>query len=66
MAKPITTSEMREWVEATWNKCQNEVKQEWQGLTRQEFLAATKGLEDLEDCWMAIESALKSKNNVLP
>ena len=39
---------------------------QWQGLTRQEFLDATQGLEDLEDCWMAIESALKSKNNVLP
>ena len=38
---------------------------EWQGLTRQEFLDATKGLEDLEDCWMAIEAALRSKNNGL-
>ncbi len=26
---------------------------QWQGLTRQEFLAVTQGLEDLEDCWMA-------------
>ena len=62
MAKPMTTNEMREWVEATWNKCQNEVRREWQGLTRQEFLAATQGLEDLEDCWIAIEAALRSKN----
>jgi len=37
-------------------------KREWQGLTRQEFLDATKGLEDLEDCWIAIEAALRSKN----
>ena len=38
------------------------VKLKWQGLTRQEFLDATHGLEDLEDCWMAIEAALKRKN----
>ena len=36
---------------------------QWQGLTRQEFLVATQGMEDLEDCWMAIEAALKRKNN---
>jgi len=35
---------------------------QWQGLTRQEFLDATQGLEDLEDCWMAIEAKLKEKN----
>jgi hypothetical protein len=35
---------------------------QWQGLTRQEFLAVTQGLEDLEDCWMAIEAKLKEKN----
>lgn len=40
---------------------QRELRQ-WQGLTRQEFLDATQGLEDLEDCWMAIEAALRSKN----
>lgn len=37
-------------------------KREWVGLTRQEFLAVTHGLEDLEDCWMAIEAKLKEKN----
>jgi len=35
---------------------------QWQGLTRREFLDTTQGLEDLEDCWMAIEAALRSKN----
>ena len=34
----------------------------WQGLTKKEFLAAVDGLEDLEDCWVAIEAKLKEKN----
>ena len=34
----------------------------WVGLTRAEFEEATDGLEDLEDCWMAIEVKLKDKN----
>lgn len=37
-------------------------KKPWVGLTRHEFLEATDGLEDLEDCWHAIEAALKDKN----
>jgi len=37
-------------------------KRQWVGLNRREFLDATQGLEDLEDCWMAIEAALRSKN----
>jgi dynactin complex subunit len=32
------------------------------GLTKKEFQEAVEGLEDLEDCWVAIESALRSKN----
>jgi len=35
---------------------------QWQGLARLEFQKAVEGLEDLEDCWIAIESALREKN----
>ena len=35
---------------------------QWQGLTKREFLEAVDGLEDLEDCWVAIEDKLKEKN----
>ena len=35
---------------------------QWQGLTKREFLEAVDGLEDLEDCWVAIEAKLKEKN----
>jgi len=38
------------------------IEQPWQGLTKKEFLAAVDGLEDLEDCWVAIEAKLKEKN----
>lgn len=37
-------------------------QRQWQGLTKKEFLAAVDGLEDLEDCWVAIEAKLKEKN----
>jgi len=35
---------------------------EWVGLTREEFEQVVNGLEDLEDCWIAIEAKLKEKN----
>ena len=35
----------------------------WVGLTDREFEEVTHGMEDLEDCWIAIEQALKEKNN---
>ena len=35
---------------------------EWQGLTKREFNECVDGLEDLEDCWTAIEAKLKEKN----
>lgn len=38
------------------------VKLKWQGLTHKEFREVTEGLEDLEDCWIAIEAKLKEKN----
>jgi len=38
-------------------------EREWVGLTRQEFEQCVDGLEDLEDCWVAIEAKLKEKNN---
>jgi hypothetical protein len=38
-------------------------RREWVGLTAAEFRKAVDGLEDLEDCWVALEHALKEKNN---
>jgi hypothetical protein len=35
---------------------------QWVGLTSEEFEEAVDGLEDLEDCWVQIESKLKEKN----
>jgi pyruvate/2-oxoglutarate dehydrogenase complex dihydrolipoamide dehydrogenase (E3) component len=40
-----------------------EPQRTWVGLTKKEFQEAVEGLEDLEDCWVAIESALRSKND---
>jgi hypothetical protein len=37
-------------------------KREWIGLTRLELDIATLGLEDLSDCYKAIEAKLKEKN----
>ena len=37
-------------------------KREWVGLTRRELDIATLGLEDLGDCYVAIEAKLKEKN----
>jgi hypothetical protein len=37
-------------------------EREWVGLTRREFEECVDGLEDLEDCWVAIEAKLKEKN----
>lgn len=37
-------------------------KREWVGLTKTEFEETVDGLEDLEDCWQAIEAKLKQKN----
>ena len=37
-------------------------KREWVGLTRRELDIATLGLEDLGDCYAAIEAKLKEKN----
>ena len=37
-------------------------KREWVGLTRRELDIATLGLEDLGDCYIAIEAKLKEKN----
>jgi hypothetical protein len=35
----------------------------WVGLTRRELDIATLGLEDLGDCYLAIEAKLKEKNS---
>ena len=37
-------------------------QRQWQGLARLELQKAVEGLEDLEDCWIAIESAPREKN----
>jgi hypothetical protein len=37
-------------------------KKQWVGLTKTEFEKTIDGLEDLEDCWHAIEAKLKEKN----
>jgi hypothetical protein len=37
-------------------------KREWVGLTRLELDIATLGLEDLGDCYLAIEAKLKERN----
>ena len=37
-------------------------KRQWVGLTRRELDIATLGLEDLGDCYIAIEAKLKEKN----
>jgi hypothetical protein len=34
----------------------------WVGLTQAEFEETVDGLDDLEDCWQAIEAKLKEKN----
>lgn len=39
-----------------------EAQRQWVGLTHSEYEEAVDGLEDLEDCWMAIEAKLKEKN----
>ena len=39
-----------------------EPQRTWVGLTKKEFQEAVEGLEDLEDCWVAIEAAIRSKN----
>jgi hypothetical protein len=38
-------------------------QREWVGLTRLELDIATLGLEDLGDCYLAIEAKLKEKNS---
>ena len=38
-------------------------KDEFVGLTQQEFEECVDGLEDLEDCWRAIENKLREKND---
>jgi hypothetical protein len=37
-------------------------KHEWVGLTKTEFEETVDGLEDLIDCWRALEAKLKEKN----
>lgn len=37
-------------------------QRQWVGLTSQELNEVTNGLEDLEDCYIAIEAKLKEKN----
>jgi len=55
-----------EWFQADWLKHMiraTPLQRTWVGLTKKEFQEAVEGLEDLEDCWVAIEKALKEKNS---
>jgi hypothetical protein len=63
-----TAKDRHEWVEQPDLARVGEVgiwghKREWVGLTRLELDIATLGLEDLGDCYLAIEAKLKEKNN---
>ena len=58
----ITTDSIR--ADGTWTPLYTAPRY-WQGLTKREFLEAVEGLEDLEDCWVAIEAKLKEKNHDL-
>jgi len=51
---------MRNWMQAAYEA--GHKSREWEGLTKKEMLEAVDGLEDLEDCWVAIEAKLKDKN----
>lgn len=48
--------------EGKYSQAYRNAQRTWAGLTRQEFREATDGLEDLEDCWIALEAKLRSKN----
>ena len=52
----------RELFERTYTFDTAPPKREWVGLTRREIDIATLGLEDLGDCYLAIEAKLKEKN----
>ena len=52
----------RELFERTYTFDTAPPKREWVGLTRRELDIATLGLEDLGDCYIAIEAKLKEKN----
>jgi hypothetical protein len=56
-------AQRNELLEALKQMLASTAPRQWQGLTKKEFLAAVDGLEDLEDCWVAIEAKLKEKNN---
>lgn len=40
----------------------SQAERPWVGLTKHEFNECVDGLEDLEDCWTAIEAKLREKN----
>ena len=52
----------RELFERTYTFDTAPPKREWVGLTRRELDIATLGLQDLGDCYLAIEAKLKEKN----
>jgi hypothetical protein len=48
-----------------WEPVYRSVKKaELIGLTKREYEEAVDGLEDLEDCWIAIEAKLLEKNTL--
>jgi hypothetical protein len=54
---PLLPEERRSLVESN-----GKMVKPWVGLTKKEFQEAVDDLFDLEDCWVAIEAALKEKN----
>ena len=55
---------MQKQMQSTVEKAVNAMtKRKWVGLTRRELDIATLGLEDLGDCYKAIEAKLKEKND---
>ena len=57
-----TASDMEFWGPLHDRLKERLAPRQWQGLTKREFLEAVEGLEDLEDCWVAIQAKLKGKN----
>lgn len=66
---PVKVQDERETQYKSWAQNaqviggQYDPRREWVGLTKTEFNEATNNLDDLEDCWIAIEAKLKEKNN---
>ena len=63
VAEDVEVTEVAKKVLKAMQGMLDKQKKQWVGLTKKEFQEAVEGLEDLEDCWVAIEAALRSKND---